>query len=107
MPAILHVIVALICGIVVGALWAAIAGLLKAYRGVHEVISTIMLNSIAIGILDYLVSNPFKEPDQSLQRTKKIAETAVLPNIGVIPFGFILALIICLLVSWMLNKIQH
>jgi general nucleoside transport system permease protein len=63
-----------------------------------------MLNSIAIGILDYLVSNPFQEPDQSLQRTKKIAETAVLPNIGVIPFGFILALIICLLVSWMLNK---
>jgi simple sugar transport system permease protein len=104
LPPILHVLVSLFCGVIVGALWAGIAGVLKAYRGVHEVISTIMLNSIAIGILDYLVSNPFKEPDQALQRTKKIAETAVLPNIGVIPFGFILALIICLLVSWMLNK---
>jgi simple sugar transport system permease protein len=104
LPPILHVLVSLFCGVIVGALWAGIAGVLKAFRGVHEVISTIMLNSIAIGILDYLVSNPFQEPDQSLQRTKKIAETAVLPNIGVIPFGFILALIICLLVSWMLNK---
>ena len=104
LPPVLHVIVALFCGVIVAALWAGIAGVLKAYRGVHEVISTIMLNSIAIGILDYLVSNPFQEPDQSLQRTKKIAETAVLPNFGVIPFGFILALIICLLVSWMLNK---
>jgi len=104
LPPILHVLVALFCGVIVGALWAGIAGVLKAYRGVHEVISTIMLNSIAIGILDYLVSNPFKEPDQALQRTKKIADTAILPNLGFIPFGFILALIICLLVSLMLNR---
>jgi simple sugar transport system permease protein len=104
LPPVLHVMVAIICGIVVGALWASIAGILKAYRGVHEVISTIMLNSIAIGILDYLVSNPFKEPDQSLQRTEKILDSAKLPSFGVIPFGFILALIICVLISWMLNK---
>ena len=90
LPPVLHVFVALLCGSLVGALWAAIAGLLKAYRGVHEVISTIMLNSIAIGILDYLVSNPFKEPEQSLQRTKKIVESAMLPNFGFIPLGFIL-----------------
>ena len=104
LPPILHVIVCLICGIIIGALWAAIAGVLKAYRGVHEVISTIMLNSIAIGILDYLVSNPFKEPDQSLQRTKKIAETAILPNIGFIPLGFVLAIIVSILIAWMLNR---
>jgi simple sugar transport system permease protein len=104
LPPILHVLVALFCGIVVGAIWAGIAGVLKAYRGVHEVISTIMLNSIAIGILDYLVSNPFKEPDQTLQRTEKIAETAILPNFGFIPLSFILAIIVCLFISWMLNK---
>ena len=104
LPPILHVLVSLICGMIVGALWASIAGLLKAYRGVHEVISTIMLNSIAIGILDYLVSNPFKEPDQALQRTKKIAESAVLPNIGVIPLGFVIAILISILVAWMLSK---
>ena len=104
LPAILHVFVALLSGVIVGALWAAIAGVLKAYRGVHEVISTIMLNSIAIGILDYLVSNPFKEPDQALQRTKKIAETAMLPNLGFIPLGFIFAIIVTLFISWFLNK---
>ncbi len=104
LPPILHVLVALFCGVIVGALWAAIAGVLKAYRGVHEVISTIMLNSIAIGILDYLVSNPFKEPGQYLQRTKEIEKTAILPNFGSIPFGFILTLIVCLLVAWILNR---
>ena len=54
---------ALLVGMVCGAMWASIAGLQKAYRNVHEVISTIMLNSIAAGIVDYLITGPLKEPD--------------------------------------------
>ena len=40
----------------VGAMWAGIAGLLKVTRGVSEVISTIMLNFIATGIVAYLLA---------------------------------------------------
>ncbi|MEV6052648.1 ABC transporter permease [Streptomyces sp. NPDC052107] len=45
----------LICAMATGALWAAIAGVLKVTRGVSEVISTIMLNSIATAIIAYLL----------------------------------------------------
>lgn len=104
LPALLHVFVGLLAGIIAGGIWASIAGLLKAYRGVHEVISTIMLNSIAIALLDYLVNHPFKEPDQALPRTVPILETAELPKIGFLPVGFILALLVAMFISWLINR---
>ncbi len=50
MPALLHIVLAILGGCVAGALWAAIAGALKAFAGTNEVISTIMLNWIAIWV---------------------------------------------------------
>ncbi len=104
LPALIHIFVGLLAGIIAGGLWAAIAGILKAYRGVHEVISTIMLNSIAIAILDYLVNYPYKEPDQPLPRTVPILESAQLPKIGFVPVGFILALLVATFISWLINR---
>ncbi|MEZ5080361.1 MAG: hypothetical protein R2878_06855 [Thermoleophilia bacterium] len=49
-----HIILAIVLAMLAGAVWAGIAGLLKATRGVHEVISTIMLNWIAIYACSYL-----------------------------------------------------
>src|SRR5436853_165387 len=49
LPPVLHTVVILLVGALVGAAWAGIAALLKAYRGVSEVISTIMLNFVATG----------------------------------------------------------
>ncbi len=60
-----------------GALWAAIAGWLKAATGAHEVILTIMLNLIAYRLVDYLLRNP---PIQKPGRTDPISETRVLPS---------------------------
>ncbi len=54
-PGFLNVIASLVLAIVVGAAWAGIAGLLKVTRGVSEVISTIMLNAIAITLAGYLL----------------------------------------------------
>lgn len=104
LPALLHVFVGLLAGIIAGGIWASIAGLLKAYRGVHEVISTIMLNSIAIALLDYLVNHPFKEPDQALPRTVPILESAELPKLGFLPVGFIVALLVAMFISWLINR---
>jgi general nucleoside transport system permease protein len=55
LPGPLHVLVIVLVAMVVGAAWAAIAGLLKVTRGVSEVISTIMLNAIAGGLVAYLL----------------------------------------------------
>ncbi len=48
MPGFLHILLSIVAAIAAGAVWAGIAGLLKATVGAHEVISTIMLNYIAL-----------------------------------------------------------
>lgn len=103
-PAIIHLPLAIVFGMLCGAAWASIAGVLRAYRSVSEVITTIMLNSIAIALVDYLASRPLKEPDQPLSRTPPIAESAALPFIGPVPSGFILAILVAIFFGWFLVR---
>jgi simple sugar transport system permease protein len=76
-PAPIHVGIILLVAIATGAAWAAIAGLLKIYRGVNEVISTIMLNYIAFGFIAWLLMSHFRNPSSEL-----VAETKVIPTTG-------------------------
>jgi hypothetical protein len=70
MPAFLHIVLAIVAGMVVGGLWAGIAGFLKATTGANEVISTIMLNwtAVYIGIYLFGVGGPL---DPGLQRRRR------------------------------------
>ncbi|MDJ0952077.1 MAG: ABC transporter permease [Acidimicrobiia bacterium] len=66
LPPVLHVTVIIVTAMIVGAFWAGIAGYLKVTRNVHEVISTIMLNAIAVsGVVSYLLG-VWDVPDESL-----------------------------------------
>lgn len=56
LPRPLHLLIVILIAMAVGAMWAGIAGLLRTGRGVSEVISTIMLNFIASGVIAYLLS---------------------------------------------------
>ena len=68
----------------VGALWAGIAGVLRATRGVSEVISTIMLNAIATGLVAYLLRKvAVREEGSNAIGTKKIPESSRIPNISI------------------------
>lgn len=104
LPGFLHIPIALIIGAFFGSLVAAISGLLKAYRGVHEVITTIMLNSIVMAVADYLASGRLREPDQFLTRTSEISESAKLPFFGSLPSGFFIAVILGVLIWWILGR---
>ncbi|MBU6243918.1 MAG: ABC transporter permease [Actinomycetales bacterium] len=104
LPAIIHLPFALVFGMLCGAAWASIAGVLRAYRSVSEVITTIMLNAIAIALVDYLASEPLKEADQPLTRTPAIQSTAALPDLGIIPMGFVIALAVAILLGWFLSR---
>lgn len=68
-----HVPLVLMGGLIGGALWGMIPGILKAYTGAHEVINTIMLNFIAIRLTDWLIksTNPYiiGDPNASAPRT--------------------------------------
>lgn len=104
LPTLIHIPVAILFGAFFGALVGFIAGALKAYRGVHEVITTIMLNSIVIALADFLASRPFKEPDQPLTRTPAISDTARIPDIFGLPFGFFIAVTIAYGMWWFLGN---
>jgi len=104
LPMFIHIPLALLFGAFFGALVALVAGVLKAYRGVHEVITTIMLNSIVIALADYLASTPFKEPDQPLTRTPKIEDSARIPDVFGLPLGFFIAVIVSYIFWWILKN---
>jgi simple sugar transport system permease protein len=76
-----HIFLAVTLAALGGAAWAGIAGFLKATTGAHEVISTIMLNWIAIWVGQYFfgLSGPFQGPDQFNPISNTIASSAQLP----------------------------
>lgn len=76
-PGKLNILAAILVAMVVGALWAGIAGILKVTRGVSEVISTIMLNAIAGTLIGYLLNNYGDQYGQG-RRTTPIPESSQL-----------------------------
>jgi simple sugar transport system permease protein len=86
LPPILHVLAIFLIAMTVGGLWAAIAGVLKVKRGVNEVISTIMLNSIAGGLSAYLLSKHFtvKIEGSNNLATKELPASGQMPNLSFI-----------------------
>jgi len=58
LPIVLHLLVAMVVGILAAALWGAVAGFLKAKTGAHEVIVTIMMNYIALNLVTWMMRNP-------------------------------------------------
>jgi general nucleoside transport system permease protein len=85
LPPVLHPLVVLVVGAAVGAAWAGIPALLKAYRGVSEVISTIMLNFVATGLIAFLIStDAFGTLRGNNISTRPIPPSGQVPGI---PFG--------------------
>ncbi|MEA5594419.1 ABC transporter permease [Rivularia sp. UHCC 0363] len=78
-PAFIHVPLGLFVGFLFGAVWGWIPGYLKAIRGVNEVITTLLLNYIAINLVSYLVQNPLKAANAPSPYSPLIAKSAQLP----------------------------
>lgn len=118
LPGLVHVVLALLAGFTAGSLWASISGALKAYTGAHEVITTIMLNYIAIVFTGWLVSQgsrqqgippgPLRDPNplNIVPRTAAVAESARLPTLfelggQPVHFGVILAVLAVIVIWWL------
>ena len=84
LPGPLNIAVALVLAVVAGALWAAIAGALKVTQGVHEVISTIMLNAIAVSLTAYLLRKWGITVGNNLA-TNQIPKDSWVPGIPILP----------------------
>jgi simple sugar transport system permease protein len=80
LPGVLLVPLCILMGAAVGAIWGAIPGYLKAKLGVHEVVNTIMMNWIAVALIQYLTMR-YKEPTDMIPQTAEIADAAKLSRL--------------------------
>jgi ABC-type uncharacterized transport system permease subunit len=78
-PIAIHISLALIAAAVAGFLWGLVPGILKAYVGADEIVSTLMLNVIAIQIYNLLLIHWLKDPTAGFIGTEFFPKTAVLP----------------------------
>ncbi|MGA5701448.1 ABC transporter permease [Peterkaempfera bronchialis] len=105
LPSVLHILVIILVAMLVGAMWAGIAGLLKTTRGVSEVISTIMLNAIATYVISYLL-NPSRLANLDASgnvSTKLIPESGhffTIDTKGGALYGFVIVAVIAGIAFW-------
>ena len=109
LPILIHLPLAIIVGSLAGAAWGGIAGMLKATTSAHEVIVTIMLNFVAGNLTDWLASSPWQDTTAGniAARTPLVADTAIMPTWGVIPTGFLLALVAAAACWWVLERTTY
>lgn len=97
LPPVLHVTLAILAGVLFGALWAGIAGVLKLLLGSNELINTIMLTYVAILLVDYLIHGPIKPADSYLYVSAAVLPSAKLPIIlsrTPLHLGFVISLVV-------------
>ncbi|WP_420898394.1 ABC transporter permease [Cryobacterium serini] len=110
LPAGIHLIVAIVAGLLGGALWGGIVGLLKARTGAHEVIVTIMLNFVALYLIQFLLRTPgaLQAPGSNNPKTPPMAATAVFPELFGPRYnlhaGFLTVIAATIFVWWLLSR---
>lgn len=106
LPAPIHLPLVLLAGAVAGALWAGIAAALKIGRGVQEVLSTLLLNFVAIQMVAWMVRGPLQEADRAFPQSDPVAipaRFALLVPQTPLHSGVLLALFLAFLVWFYLT----
>jgi simple sugar transport system permease protein len=121
-PGVLHLVVVLLFAVLGSTLWAAIPAVLKVKTGAHEVVTTIMMNGIAISLVAWALNNPLRTSETGLVdlRSDRFPDSALVPDIGrtlgiptdVLPNSvdftwlFPIALVACALVWFLLYRMR-
>ncbi len=86
-PGFVIIPLALVVGFAAGALYGGIAGALKAYFNVNEILSTIMLNQVAVQMMNFLLNGVLLDPSElgsnAIPKTARIVEAAELPRLSI------------------------
>ncbi|UWU25500.1 ABC transporter permease (plasmid) [Rhizobium sp. CB3060] len=110
LPLVIHLPLALAFAFVAGGIWAGFAGWMKVASGAHEVITTIMLNFLALRLVEFLLRHPpVQNPERADPISKSVLDSAALPPILAwldpslrVNFGILLALLVALAVGFLL-----
>jgi len=109
LPGFLHIPLALVAAVLAGAVWAGISGFLKARTGAHEVITTIMLNFIALFLVEFLLKTPaFQDPSRNNPISEQLPPSAQFPEIFGsdyrVTIGLLIAGLAVIFVNWLLFR---
>jgi simple sugar transport system permease protein len=113
-PGFIAIPLVLLAGLIGGLVWGGVPGVLRAKTGAHEVISTIMLNNIAILLTRWLVNSqdPFvlRDPSTSVPRTEFVADSARLPELvdstPRLHLGYLVAIGMCVAVWFVFRRMS-
>ena len=104
-PTLIALPLALLGGLLAGMFWGFIPGVLKAASGAHEVVTTIMLNYIALGVVAWAVSGPLDTPESLEPLTGDVGSAALPVLIGRNGhLGIALAFLAVIIVWWLLSR---
>jgi general nucleoside transport system permease protein len=107
LPTIIHLPLALLAGVIAGALWTIPVSYLRIRWNIPVMVPSLMLNYIGILFTHYLVAFPFRDPTATMAGTPVLMSTARLPKFipgAQINIGFILAIIMIFVVYWFMFK---
>ncbi len=105
LPPGIHLLAALVAGLLGGAVWGGAIGVLKARTGAHEVITTIMFNYLAISVLLYALSkDAFQRPGSDNPLSPKPNDSATFPTVFGVHVGILLAVLAAVGVWWLLDR---
>lgn len=107
-PAAVMLTCLVLAGAVAGALWAGLAAIPKALFGTDEIITTLMLNFIALAFMNYLIFGAqtfWRDPDRPVPQGLGFPDAAELPDLsGRLHLGFALAVVLAIVLWWVLNN---
>ena len=112
-PSIVVLPLMIVAGALAGAAWALVPALLRVRLGIDEVVTTLLLNPVALLVVEALLHGPWTDPETGFPESPRIAEAAEFPKLAAfLPFlgksrlhlGFILAIVIIVAAWWVLSR---
>ncbi len=112
-PSIVVLPLMVLAGALAGAAWALVPALLRVRLGIDEVVTTLLLNPVALLLVEALLHGPWTDPDTGFPESPRIAESAELPKLAsVLPFlgksrlhlGFVIAIVLIVVAWWILSR---
>jgi simple sugar transport system permease protein len=112
-PTILVIPLMVAGGALAGAAWALVPALLRVRMGIDEVVTTLLLNPVALLVVQALLQGPWKDPETGSPESPRIAEAAEFPRLSeLVPFidrsrlhlGFVIAVVIIILAWWVFSR---
>jgi general nucleoside transport system permease protein len=112
-PSVIVLPVMVAAGALAGAAWALVPALLRVRLGIDEVVTTLLLNPVALLLVQALLHGPWTDPDTGFPESPRIAEAAEFPKLSAfLPFmgksrlhlGFVIAIVLILVAWWIMSR---